>query len=148
MKTNCLRAFVLGPVLFALAVGLALTASGCVVDSGPGYGYGGCQPDVFVDWQIQNPAGGQVTCDAAGAATVVIDIDGADYPQTCPDGYSYGSQDILLQQANASYNITVNLEDKTGAALAVPQTTSLNVSSCQSYATPGPAILVVTPPAQ
>ena len=73
--------------------------SGCVVDSGPGYGYGGCQPDVFVDWQIQNPAGGAVTCDAVGAKTVVIDIDGADFPQTCPDGYSYGSQDILLQRS-------------------------------------------------
>ncbi|HEX3902802.1 MAG TPA: hypothetical protein VH853_08115 [Polyangia bacterium] len=148
MNTNCLRAFILGPVLFALAVGLALTASGCVVDGGPSYGYGGCQPDVFVDWQIQNPAGGQVTCDAVGAATVVIDIDGADYPQSCPAGYSYGSQDILLQQTNASYNITVNLEDKNGVALAVPQTTTLDAASCQSYATPGPAILVVTPPTQ
>ena len=148
MNTNRLPAFVLGPVLFAVAVGLAVTASGCVVDGGPGYGYGGCQPDVFVDWQIQNPAGGAVTCDAVGAKTVVIDIDGADFPQTCPDGFSYGSQDILLQQVNASYKITVNLEDGDGLALAVPQTTTVEVTACQSYATPGPAILVVTPPTQ
>ncbi len=148
-KTNSIRAFVLGPVVFAAAVGLALTATGCVVDTGPGYGYGvNCQSDLYVPWQIENPAGGPVTCDGAGAATVVIDVDGAKYPQTCPPAMSYGSQDILLQANYSTYDVTVNLYDQGGNALAVPQTVSVNVQSCGSYTTPGAALLVVTPPAQ
>ena len=149
MNTKSFRTLALGPLLLAAVVGLGLALSGCVVDTTPNGGYGyGCQSDLFVDWQIQNVAGGSVTCDAINPAQVVIDIDGAKYPQTCPAGYSYGNQDILLQANYASYNVTVNLEDMNGNALAVPQTTKVDVTSCGSYATPGPAILVVTPPAQ
>ncbi|HLK89789.1 MAG TPA: hypothetical protein VKZ18_07840 [Polyangia bacterium] len=148
-KTNSIRAFVLGPAVLAAAVGLALTTAGCVVDTGPNYGYGvNCQSDLYVPWQIENPAGGPVTCDAAGAATVVIDVDGTKYPQTCPPALAYGSQDILLQANYATYDVTVNLYDQGGNALAVPQTVSVNVQSCGSYTTPGAATLVVTPPAQ
>ena len=149
MNTKSFRTLALGPVLLAAVVGLGLALSGCVVDTTPNGGYGyGCQSDLYVDWQIQNVAGGSVTCDAINPAQVVIDIDGAKYPQTCPAGYSYGNQDILLQANYASYNVTVNLEDMNGNALAVPQTTKIDVTSCGSYATPGPAILVVTPPTQ
>src|SRR5450432_2097400 len=110
MMTKSFRTLTLGSVLCALAVGLALAASGCVVDPGPGNGYGsGCQSDIYVDWQIQNVAGGFVTCDAAGAATVVIDIDGMKYPQSCGSGQSFGNQDILLQANYATYVVTVNL---------------------------------------
>jgi hypothetical protein len=147
MMTKSFRTLTLGSVLFAAAVGLALTASGCVVGTGADDGYG-CQSDLWVDWQIQNPAGGFVTCDAAGAATVVIDIDGAKYPQTCKAGQSSGSKDIALQANYATYYVTVNLEDANGAPLAVPQTTNVAVTSCGTYQTPGPAILVVTPPTQ
>jgi hypothetical protein len=147
MMTKSFRTLTLGTVLCAAAVGLALTASGCVVDTGPGYG-NGCQSDLFVDWQIQNVAGGLVTCDAAGAATVVIDIDGVKYPQTCNAGQSFGNQDILLTTNYATYDVTVDLEDSGGNALAVPQKTTVNVTSCGSYATPGPAIMVLTPPTQ
>jgi hypothetical protein len=149
MNTKSFRTLALRPLLFAAVAGLGLALSGCVVDTTPNGGYGyGCQSDLYVDWQIQNVAGGAVTCDAINPAQVVIDIDGVKYPQTCPAGFSYGNQDILLQQNYASYNVTVNLEDMNGNALAVPQTTTVDVTSCGSYATPGPAILVVTPPAQ
>ncbi len=151
MNTKSFRTLALGPTLLAAVVGLGLALSGCVVDTTPndGYGYGyGCQSDLYVDWQIQNPAGGSVTCAAAGAATVVINIDGVNYPQTCPPSKVLGYQDIALQQNYASYNVTVNLEDANGNALAVPQTTSIDVTVCDSYKTPGPALLVVTPPAQ
>jgi hypothetical protein len=141
--TNRVRPFVLGPVLFAAAVGLALTFSGCVVDTGPDYG-SGCQSDLWVDWQIQNPSGGFVTCDAAGAATVVITIDGVPYPQVCAAGFSYGKQDIPLQSNYATYDVTVNLENSSGASLA-QQSTSVDVTYCNTYYTPGPAPLVVTP---
>jgi hypothetical protein len=147
MNTKSFRTLALGPLLFAAVVGIALTLSGCVVDTSPNGGYGyGCQSDLYVDWQIQNVAGGSVTCDAINPAQVVIDIDGAKYPQTCPAGYSYGNQDIVLASNYASYNVTVNLNDMNGNPLAVPQTTTIQVTSCGSYATPGPAILIVTPP--
>ena len=149
MNTKSFRTLALRPLLVAAVAGLGLALSGCVVDTTPNGGYGyGCQSDLFVDWQIQNVAGGAVTCDAINPAQVVIVIDGASYPQTCQAGFSYGNQDILLQANYASYNVTVNLEDMNGNALAVPQTTTVDVTSCGSYATPGPAILVVTPPAQ
>jgi len=149
MNTKSFRTVALGPLLFAAVAGMALTLSGCVVDTSPNGGYGyGCQSDLFVTWQIQNVAGGSVTCDAINPAQVVIDIDGVKYPQICPAGYSYGNQDIFLQQNYASYNVTVNLEDMNGNALAVPQTTSVDVGACGTYYTPGPALLIVTPPAQ
>jgi hypothetical protein len=149
MNTKSFRTLALGPLLLAAVVGLGLALSGCVVDNSTDDGYGyGCQSDLYVDWQIQNPAGGSVTCAAAGAASVVINIDGVNYPQTCPPDKVLGHQDILLQQNYASYNVTVNLEDASGNALAVPQTTSIDVTVCGSYQTPGPALLVVTPPAQ
>lgn len=149
MNTKSFRTLALGPLLFAAIAGLGLALSGCVVDSGPNGGYGyGCQSDLVVNWQIQNPAGGAVTCDAINPAQVVIDIDGVKYPQNCPAGFSYGDQDIALQTNYATYDVTVNLEDMNGNPLAVPQTTNVNVASCGTYYTPGPAILVVTPPAQ
>ncbi len=141
--TNRIRPFVLGPVFFAAAVGLALTFSGCVVDPGPDYG-SGCQSDLWVDWQIQNAAGGFVTCDAAGGATVVTTIDGVPYPQVCPAGFSYGKQDIPLQSNYANYNVTVNLEDSSGTSLA-QQSTTVSISYCSTYYTPGPAPLVIQP---
>jgi hypothetical protein len=149
MNTKSFRNLALGPVFLAAIAGLGLALSGCVVDttSDGSYGYG-CQSDLVVDWQIQNVAGGSVTCDAINPAQVVIDIDGVKYPQICPAGYSYGDQDILLQQNYASYSVTVNLEDMNGTALAVPQVTNVNVASCGTYYTPGPALLVVTLPAQ
>ncbi len=96
MNTKSFRTLALGPLFLAAVVGLGVALSGCVVDTTPNGGYGyGCQSDLYVDWQIQNVAGGSVTCDAINPAQVVIDIDGAKYPQTCPAGYSYGNQDIL-----------------------------------------------------
>jgi hypothetical protein len=143
--TNRVRPFVLGPVLLAAAVGLALTSSGCVVDTSSDYG-SGCQSILEVDWQIQNSAGGFVTCDAAGAATVVITIDGVNYPQMCQAGFSYGYKDIPLQSNYASYNVTVNLEDAGGIPLAPQVATTIDVTYCSTYYTPGPAPLVVQTP--
>ena len=150
--------------ILALIVGMGLLALGCgsstLHGSDGGRGGGGdrgidggidgdgCRSDLFVDWQIENTAGGAVTCDAVKAAQVVVNLDGVNYPQLCPAGHSSGSQDILLPANNAAYVVTVNLEDMNGNPLAVPQSTQIDVTSCASYATPGPAVLVVSPPAQ
>jgi|SRR5579863_4172673 len=109
---------------------------------------GGCLSDLLVDWQIQGPTGAAVTCDAAKAAQVIVSIDGVNYPQLCPSGRSFGSQDLVLQANYATYDVTVNLEDASGNGLAVPQATQIDVTSCGAYQTPGPAVLVVSPPAQ
>ena len=150
--------------ILALIVGMGLLALGCgsstLHGSDGGRGGGGdrgidggidgdgCRSDLFVDWQIENTAGGAVTCDAVKAAQVVVTIDGASYPQTCPGASSFGSQDLVLQANYATYEVTVNLEDLNGNALAVPQATTIDVASCGSYQTPGPAILVVAAPTQ
>jgi hypothetical protein len=139
-------------VLLVGAAALAVTTSGCIVDdSGPGYG-GGCTPDLFVDWQIQNSAGAPVTCAGAGAATVVVTVSGAayaqpvDYPQVCVANQTYSSVDLLLA-GGGIYDVTVSLYDATGNSLAPAQSISLDINSCGSYQTPSAALLVVSPPA-
>ena len=84
---------------------------------------------IVVDWQIQSATGAAVTCAAIHAAEVVVNIDGASYPQACSSGLSSGGQDILLQENYAAYQVTVNLVDVNGNVLAVPQI-MIAVTSC------------------
>ena len=79
---------------------------------------------------------------------MVITIDGVNYPQMCKPGFSYGYQDIPLQSNYASYNVTVNLDDPAGNPLAPQVATTVDVSYCSTYYTPGPAPLVVQTPTQ
>jgi hypothetical protein len=127
------------------AVALAVTASGCVIDPGSGYG-GGCAPDLLIDWQIQNSAGAPVTCGGAGAATVTATVDGTPYQQTCPPNFAQGQFDVFLPYSGNT-DVTVNLYDSTGTSLAPSQSITLNVTSCYTSETPSPALLVVSPPA-
>lgn len=139
-----IRSFGLTSLFLLGAVALAATASGCVIDDGNGCG-GGFGPDLFVDWQIQNSAGAPVTCAGAGAATVVVTVDKVTYPQTCVADQSGSSVDVPLQ-GSGTYDVTVSLYDATGNSIAPAQSISVSVSSCGSYATPSPALLVVSPP--
>jgi len=141
------RSFGLTSILFLGAVALAATASGCIIDPGSGSGYGGgCAPDLFIDWQIQNSAGAPVTCAGAGAATVMVTVDTVNYPQICVPGQNTNFYDAILQ-GTGTYNVTVGLYDAGGVSLAPAQSISLDISSCGSYQTPSPALLVVSPPA-
>jgi hypothetical protein len=142
--TSRTRSFGFTSILLLGAVALAATASGCVIDNG---NCGGAGSDLFVDWQIQNSAGAPVTCGGAGAATVVVTVDKVDYPQTCVSTRSSSSIDVPLQ-GSGTYDVTVSLYDATGNSLAPSQSISVDVNSCGSYATPSPALLVVSPPAQ
>ena len=143
-STREIRSFGLTSLLLLGAVALAATASGCVIDNGTGCG-GGFGPDLFVDWQIQNSAGAPVTCAGAGAATVVVTVDKVNYPQTCVATQSGSSVDVPLQ-GSGTYDVTVSLYDATGNSIAPAQSISVSVSSCGSYSTPSPALLVVSPP--
>lgn len=143
-NTGKIRSFGLTSLLLLGAVALATTASGCVIDDGNGCG--GSGSDLFVDWQIQNSAGAPVTCAGAGAATVVVTVDKVNYPpQTCVADQSYSSLDVPLQ-GSGTYDVTVSLYDATGNSIAPAQSISVSVGSCGSYATPSPALLVVSPP--
>ena len=144
--TSRLRSYAWRSLLFAGLAALAVTASGCYGNSGDynnGYG-GGCSPDLFVDWQIQNSTGAPVTCAGAGAATVQVTIDNTPYPQTCVSTESTGHIDPLLT-GTGTYNVTVALFDADGNSLAPPQSISLDVNGCGSFETPSPALLVVSP---
>jgi hypothetical protein len=143
--TSRIKNFGLTSVLFAGAVALAVTASGCFGGSGSGYG-GGCAPDLLIDWQIQNSAGAPVTCDGAGAATVTATVDGTPYSQMCPVGFAQGQFDVFLPYSGST-DVTVNLYTSTGTSLAPSQSITLNVTSCYTSETPSPAVLVVSPPA-
>ena len=143
--TSRLRSFAWRSLLFAGVAALAVTASGCFGNDGYNNGYGGgCSPDLFVDWQIQNNTGAPVTCAGAGAATVMVSIDSAPYPVPCVSTESTGHIDPLLQ-GTGTYNVTVALFDAQGNSLAPAQSISLDVNGCGSFETPSPAVLVVSP---
>ena len=132
--------------VFAGAVGLAVTTSGCVIDSGPDSGYGGgCEPDLLVDWQIQTSTQAPVTCGGAGAATVVVTVGTSSTQLTCAPDKSEDSFDVLLL-GQGMYNVTVGLFDAKGNSLAPAQSISVDANSCGSFYTPSPALLVVSPP--
>lgn len=137
--------------LFLLAgpIAIALAGSGCVVDTGPdtGDGTGGaCYPNLILDYEIQNAAGGPVTCGGAGALTVQATVDGVMFPAACPTNSSAGSVTVPLQGLG-TYNATIDVYDSQGNALAPAQSTSFSISSCGDTETQTPAILVVSPPA-
>ena len=143
--TSRLRSFAWRSLLFSGVAALAVAASGCYGNDGYKNGYGGgCQTDLFVDWQIQNSTGAPVTCAGAGAATVQVTIDSTPYPQTCVSTDSSNFVDLPLQ-GTGTYSVTVGLFDDKGSSLAAAQSISLDVNGCGSFQTPGPALLVVSP---
>ena len=146
MKSKRTRS-VWAPLFLAGPIVLALAGSGCVVETGPdsGDGTGGpCYPNLILDYEIQNAAGGPVTCDGAGAVTVQAPVDGVMFQMACPANSSAGSLTVPLQGLG-TYNATIDVYDRTGSALAPAQSSSFSIDSCGDTETQTPAILVVTP---
>lgn len=132
-------------ILLAATVVLALAGSGCVIDAGPdGGGYGGCYPNLILDYSLQDASGAPVTCAAAGATTVQADVDGVVYPVACPADASAGSIFVPLQGPGV-YNATVNVFNGTQGPLATAQSSTFNITTCGDTETETPAVLVVTP---
>jgi hypothetical protein len=74
------------PVLLALVLGLALSASGCIISDSGGSGPG-CYPDLTVSYVIlDNRTGGAISCAQAGADTVRITVNGAPVDYVCNTG--------------------------------------------------------------
>lgn len=103
------------PVLLAAVAGLALSASGCIIDGSTGPDI--CLPDLTIRWQIVSMIDGQIlTCaEAGGADTITAEIDGGAYgsalqyfPTACPSSATSGSFKVELPTAD-SYNVSLNL---------------------------------------
>ncbi|HVY37691.1 MAG TPA: hypothetical protein VHM31_07140 [Polyangia bacterium] len=148
MKSNDRARRLLAPLFFLVGpIAIALAGSGCVVETGPDDGAGGsCYPNLILDYEIQNAAGGPVTCAGAGAVTVQATVDGVMFPVSCPANSSAGSVTVPLQGLG-TYNATIDVYGSKGNPLAPAQSTSFSIGSCGDTETQTPAILVVSPPA-
>jgi len=85
MKGEGNRRSLRGPLLFAVVSGLALSASGCFIESGPNCvqhetSDPTCIPDLTISWRIVDDVTKVVlTCAEAGADTVTALIDGGGF---------------------------------------------------------------------
>jgi hypothetical protein len=105
MSTNAAkkhRLRVAPALLLAAVAGLAVSASGCLMNDGVNH----CQPFLTVPWAIvDNTTNAPLTCAQAGATSVEIDVNGVPYTQTCLPNETQDQIDILL---NGSGQYTVD----------------------------------------
>jgi hypothetical protein len=103
------------PMLLAAFAGLALSASGCIIDGSNNNT--GCTPDLTISWRLLSTIDGAVlTCAEAGNAdTVTAWIDGGGigsveqaFDTPCPAGASSGSFVVLLP-STGSYGVSLEL---------------------------------------
>jgi hypothetical protein len=149
------------PVLFAAMVGLAVSASGCIIDasSGPSCGANpaGCYPDLTIFWEIRSmtlPANPAISCDQAGGAdTVVALIDGGclgsnlvSFTSACPVGVTGGSFVAPLPNA-ATYNVSLELHSggAGGPVLSATDVVPFGVDCTGASATPTAPLFVNFP---
>jgi len=133
------------PMLLAAAAGIALSASGCIIDSSND----GCSPDLTISWLItSNIDQAALTCYEAGNATsVVARIDGGglgtnltDYSSPCPANSDSGSF-VALLPTTGTYDITVELRSGASVLSATPILTKL--VDCSGLSATPPAELFV-----
>lgn len=114
MKSNGgTRRALRAPMLLAAAAGLALSASGCIIDSSND----GCSPDLTISWRLVSAVDGAIlSCYEAGNAdTVTAWIDGgglgatpAPFDSPCPASSTQGSFTAFLP-ATGTYNVSLEL---------------------------------------
>jgi hypothetical protein len=92
--------------LFALFVGVVVSASGCVI-KGSSDPITTCFPDLTVRWRISSGSAA-ATCDAVGATTIRVSIGGDVTDFACPASQSSGSIPFYLDVAGP-YAVTVSL---------------------------------------
>jgi hypothetical protein len=103
------------PILFAAFAGLAVSASGCIID-GSSSPPPTCLPDLTVRWQIRSTTAGNPfrTCAQAGGADLVTAwINGPSFPlqafdAPCPANSSAGSFLVELP-FTATYEVSLEL---------------------------------------
>jgi len=86
-------------LLFAVA-GLALSASGCIIDSSSS----SCSPDLYVNWRIvESGTNAVLTCDQVPADTIEVNVSGVVKDVACPTGVSQGSIPFFLPVTDTYY---------------------------------------------
>jgi hypothetical protein len=101
----------------ALFGGLAVGASGCIVED-TGYGPGSaCYPDLYVNWevsQVVNGADQPITCATAGAVSVAGQVGDKRDQVDCPAGSSTGAPLYFPLDQTDTYTVNVQLLDASG----------------------------------
>jgi len=125
------------PLLLAAFLGLATSASGCIIDSDSP-----CLPSIFVPWAlVQAGTDVPVTCGTAGAYFVESFVNTQAYEVNCLAGQTFGTMEIPAA-APGSYTIVVSLLDANHNDV-VPPTPPLTVvvpNSCADVTTPYDAV--------
>ena len=103
---NGTRRSLRAPLLLAAFLGLATSASGCIIDSDDP-----CLPSIFVPWAlVQAGTDVPVTCAAAGAVTVEAFVNTQAYEVPCLPAQTFGTMEIPAA-GPGTYNIVVSLLD-------------------------------------
>lgn len=103
--TRSLRA----PMLLAAVLGLAFSASGCIIDSSsPGPT---CSPDLYVNWRIvESGTNAILTCAEVPASTISVNVSGRVSDIVCQPGASSGQIPFYLD-VTGTYTVMVTLLD-------------------------------------
>ena len=138
--TNGTRRSLRAPLLLAAFLGLATSASGCIIDSDDP-----CLPSIFVPWElVQAGTDVPVTCGFAGAFYVEAFVNTQAYEVPCLAGQTFGTMEIPAA-APGNYTIVVSLLDANRLDV-VPSTPPLTVTvpnSCASITTPYDAVFEI-----
>ena len=119
------------PLLLAAFLGLATSASGCIIDSDTP-----CDPRIDIPWALER-GGFPVTCATAGAYTVEAFVTDRAYVVDCNAAQTLGTMSVPVLGVG-SYNVVMSLLDINDNDL-VPPTPPLQVnvpSACAVVTTP------------
>jgi hypothetical protein len=140
MTTSRIRKFAQTPALLAVALGLALSASGCIIDDSGGPG-AGCYPDLSLSYVITDYAtGSTISCATAGADTVRFVVNGSAVDKDCNTGAVVQPVTIPLNQTG-TVDVYVELYGA-GQLLSSVPTMTVQVG-CGGYQIGSPAELPV-----
>jgi hypothetical protein len=143
MITSRIRKIAQTPALLAVALGLALSASGCVIDDSGGTGPG-CYPDLSLSYVIlDNASQTPISCATAHADTVRITVNGAAIDYYCDTGAGVQPVTIPLDQPGT---VDVYVELYGGGRLLSSVPTMRIQVGCNGYQIPDPAELPVVLP--
>jgi hypothetical protein len=128
------------PLMLAAFLGLAASASGCIIDSDPGP----CLPNIYIPWSLERSGtGAPVTCGSAGAYYVEGFVNTQAYEDDCLAGQTLGTLTIPAA-GPGNYTIVVSLLDAARYDV-VPPTPPLPVTipnSCASITTDEAVFLI------
>ena len=94
--------------VLAAAAGLAVSASGCVIQTSSSPG---CIPDLSIPWDIvrQSNPSTLLTCAQAGASWVQANVNGRILNQPCPANATSGTLVDTYESQAGYYDVTVGL---------------------------------------